>query len=50
MCNRLSLLQSLLRILDPVEGIHVDKHNGHLNEWYLDVLDKSFWSKLIEYT
>ena len=50
MSSAQSLLQSLLIFLDPVEGIHVDKQNGHLNEWYFDALDKSFWNKLIENT
>ena len=41
-----SILHSLQRLLEPIQGIHVN-HLGSLNEWYFSALDPGFWKLAI---
>ena len=47
-CNKESLCEALKRLLEDVNGIHIDSF-GSLNEWYFDALDKKFWNDCIEH-
>ena len=45
-CNKESMWSALRRLLQDINGIHVDR-GGSLVDWYLDALDDSFWNKCI---
>ena len=44
--NRESLHASLIRLMEPIAGIHIDRV-GSLKEWYRDALCNIFWYKCI---
>ena len=43
-CNRLGMLESLQRFMEPVIGIHIDRF-GLCKDFYMDSLDDLFWKK-----